>query len=198
MKKNTVLLLLVMLLSSCENRTKSISDLEEQSLKSKIHNDTIFGSLKFGMTENELSNKFNIHKDSKYNFDIKEISYLDFIASPAYYNDSLYKIDFRLLDHEYVFNDILNIYNLKYGLSDTTYIDNGQIYYYWLKGNLEIEINKWEKKPLDIIRISYLDLSKDLLGKDLIQDKVTFNDYWTKEYYEKIYLPRKQKNLKGI
>lgn len=200
MKKVLLLAAIIMVtIYSCNSNHKTISDLEKQSLNTKIHIDTIFGKLKFGLTENDIY-KLGFKKGNKYNFSIDVISSYDFMVTPSYYNDSLYRIEFRLMDATpgYDYDKILNVYNLKYGKPDTIYHDGDHYYSYWMNGNLEIITDNWATKSLNHIVIEYVNLSKDMFGKDIILDSDSGFDCWTKDYYNRVYLPNKKKKLNGI
>ncbi|MDR0829016.1 MAG: hypothetical protein LBN95_02765 [Prevotellaceae bacterium] len=204
--KKLVLILFSFVLFSCNNsksNEKSIYDLERESLESGVYNDTIFGKLQFGSTESEIFVALNCYHFYDYRFDVDEIRYINWNIEPAYLNDSLYSIGFRNMDAAYKFSTVVNLYNTKYGQYD--YFDKSDVmteHYYWFQNNLKIEIYKLEFEYGSQMVIKYTDLIKQNFifenHSKLKQESNNYSDYWTKKYYNDIYLPKKKEKLGGI
>lgn len=201
MKKVMFLAVVAIIFLSCEIRKKSIYDLELVSLNSGIHIDTLFGKLRFGMTENKIYKELDIFKGSKYNFAIDELHYIDFIVQPHYLNDSLYSLGFLSYDQTYRYSDIIKNFTMKYDNPDTIIYDDHTSKTestYWLKGNLELKIEKVEYDKTGWVEICYTDLSKKTFNssysKEDINDPASF---YSEYYYNKVYLPSKKRDIKG-
>ena len=200
MKKGIFLSLILLLgFASCIKETKLGS--RKESPKNIIHNDTIFGNLKFGYNEIEVYRSLNIKKGAEYSLPIFDNDNIGLTVRPCYYNDSLYSISFILFDAEYKYKDIVDVYTIKYGKPDSIYsetiIDTKKKVTFWRKRNLGVKIETYMVSKFTTTSIEYEDLSRKF-GKNLILDKAHPISFFTKNYYNNVYLPRKKKSLNGI
>ena len=196
-------ILIIVFSISCQNHKKSIYDLERESVASGIYNDTLFGNITLGLTESDVYKILKMRRGENYFFPIENFEDLGFEVYPNFFNDSLCGVKFHLWNKGYKFSDIVNVYTLKYGQSDTTFIekdrDSERTYYYWFNGNIEINLLKLETKNWTSIYIEYEDLSRTYIKKGIhTEEKKGSTYYFSDDYYNSIFLPRKQEELKGI
>jgi len=183
---------------SCAKETKLVS--KKDSMKKEIHNDTIFGNLKFGYNRSEVYKSLNMDRESKYVLPIFDDRNFEFYVSSRCYNDSLYSISFTLFDKECTYKDIVDVYTIKYGKPDSIYTESDEPktkVTSWHKGNLGIKVETYSISRFTTTSINYDDLLR-VFNEQVIPDKAHSGTYWTKSYYKNVYLPRKKKSLNGI
>ena len=202
MKKVLFVLSVIACLVSCSRRELSVYDLQQKSLNSGKHIDTIFNDLVFNCSDSMVYRCLGINIGDKYTFPIKELEPYTFDVTPHFFNDSLYEIDFNLPDQYYRFSDIENVYKLKYGDPDTIIKSNvvktNCVESYWFNSNLQIKVSSRESELFNSVSILYTDLSRKTIGPEIVSDDINYFNLWTKKYYDTVYLPKKKKNLKGI
>jgi len=202
MKRMLFVFSVILCLESCSHKELSVYDLQQKSLSSGTHVDTIFNDLVFNCTDSMVYKCLGINIGDKYTFPVKELENYFFDVSPHFFNDSLYEIDFNLPDQYYRFSDIENVYKLKYGDPDTTIKSNvsktNLVESYWFNSNLQIKVSSRESELFNSVSILYTDLSRSTIGPGIVSDDINYFNYWTQKYYETVYLPKKKTNLKGI
>lgn len=178
--------------------------MEKESLATGIRSDTIFGDLRFGMSEHEVYKGLNIYTGDYYRFDEPEIKNYKFNVRLNFYNDSLYRISFVaysfMIGNSNLFNanPVVDVYKLKYNAPDTIILDNTSKDWYWFKGNKSINIRYSENIDFNYLSINYEDLSRNIFDRGLIRSEKDIFNVWTQDYYNNVYLPKKKKNLSGI
>ncbi len=189
---------LCIIMFSCVQQQRTIYDLQEESLSSGVIVDTIMERLRFGMSREQVDTALFLNIFEKFSFNVPEFSDIDFHVNSHYFNDSLYWIDFLNFDKSYKYRDVLNIYAVKYGNPDTVIIAKEQEENYWLLGNLQVKVTKSDNR-FSSLSIEYRDLRRDTYDRALITGKGnSYFDYFTPEYFEKYYKPKKIEQLKGI
>lgn len=145
MKKFILIICVPILILHCTPARKSrydvIKDKEDIALKSEYRNDTIFLKFRFGMTQKESEEHFQILLRQKkitsspinyhYEFNLECSNDVGAIVKPHFFNDRIYCFDIDVvpppqINKISVFFDIVDLFNEKYGLS--TQIETSENY----------------------------------------------------------------------
>lgn len=183
----------IALISGCQEKKSEYQIIEEKQkaeLASGIRNDTIFLGFYFGMTEEQVNEKFkelirkgkvyvNAENQYQYDFTFVIIKKATSSFSFAYQSDKLYKMTLSVESKDEYIKDskalqlqLRNLYSKKYGydcikLKPIVSNKEDEFDYMWVQGNRQIEIYE----GIGDARIIYTDMKAEIESKKIEKDK---------------------------